>query len=62
MRGEFDNQTINAKEAQCLANQLQLYYNKKDEGKTMLLEQFTEKPDEFKHLKLVQQIENIKLA
>lgn len=62
MRGEFDNKTIDAKEAQCIANQLQLYYNKKDNNKTLLLQQFTENPDEFKHASLIKQIEDIKLV
>lgn len=61
MRGEFDKNVINVKEAQCLANQLQLYYNNRDDEKTALLEQFNYKPDEFKHTNLVKQIENIAL-
>ncbi|KRT83001.1 hypothetical protein AMK59_4126 [Oryctes borbonicus] len=61
MRGEFDKNVINVKEAQCLANQLQLYYNNRDAEKTKLLKQFNSKPDEFKHMDLIKQIENISL-
>ncbi|GJQ68979.1 hypothetical protein Trydic_g6161 [Trypoxylus dichotomus] len=61
MRGEFDKNVINVKEAQCLANQLQLFYNNRDAEKTKLLNQFNLKPDEFKHVDLIKQIENISL-
>lgn len=61
MRGEYDKNVINAKEAQCLANQLQLYYTKDDPSKTKLLEIFTHKPDEFKHMDVVKEIENLSL-
>lgn len=61
MRGEFDKNTIDVKEAQCLANQLQLYYNQKDEAKTKLLQEFTETPSKFEHINLIKQIEDIRL-
>lgn len=61
MRGEFDKNIINANEAQCLANQLQLYYCKSDPERNALLERFTKRPDEFKHMDLIKQIENIQL-
>lgn len=61
MRGEFDNNVIDVKEAQCLANQLQLYYNNRSADKTKLLQQFTSKPNEFKHMDLIKQIENLSL-
>lgn len=61
MRGEFDNNVIDAKEAQCLANQLQLYYNSRDAEKQKLLEEFNLSPDKFKHMDLIKQIENISL-
>jgi len=57
MRGEFDKNVINTQEAQCLANQLQLYYSQNDPQRVKLLEQFTTKPDEFKHMELIKQIE-----
>lgn len=62
MRGEFDKNTIDAKEAQCLANQFQLYYNGKDAPKTELLKEFSDQPDQFKHMNLIKQIEDIKLV
>ncbi|VEN55949.1 unnamed protein product [Callosobruchus maculatus] len=61
MRGEYDKNVLNAKEAQCLANQLQMYYVQADPEKIQLLETFTKKPDEFKHMDLIKQIENLSL-
>lgn len=50
MRGEFDKKCISVQEAQCLANELQLYYCTDNESRLQLLETFTHKPDEFKHM------------
>lgn len=61
MKGEYDKNVIDAKEAQCLANQLQLYYTQDDPNKIRLLEIFTNKPDEFKHMDLIKEIENLSL-
>lgn len=61
MRGEFDKDVIDAKEAQCLANQLQMYYGQDNEKKTLLLQSFTNKPDEFKHMELISELENLSL-
>ncbi|XP_060528684.1 ATP synthase mitochondrial F1 complex assembly factor 1 [Cylas formicarius] len=61
MRGEYDKNIINAKEAQCLANQLQLYYTQDDKQKQKLLDTFTHHPDTFDHMDLVKEISNISL-
>ncbi|KAK9872616.1 hypothetical protein WA026_018750 [Henosepilachna vigintioctopunctata] len=61
MKGEFDPKVIDAKEALCLANQLQLYYSQNEDSKNKLLEIFTNKPDEFKHTDLIKEIENLTL-
>lgn len=61
MKGEYDKNVIDAKEAQCLANQLQLYYTQDDPNKIKLLEVFTSKPDEFKHMDLIKEIESLSL-
>ncbi|XP_072929478.1 ATP synthase mitochondrial F1 complex assembly factor 1 [Epargyreus clarus] len=61
MRGEYDRNVLNGKEAQCLANQFQMYYNGKDSRKLQLLENFTRCPDTFKHMDLITQLENIGL-
>ncbi|KAL3278560.1 hypothetical protein HHI36_016106 [Cryptolaemus montrouzieri] len=61
MKGEFDSKVITSKEALCLANQLQLYYCQNYDSKNNLLELFTKKPDEFKHMDLIREIENLTL-
>lgn len=61
MRGEFDKNCISVQEAQCLANELQLYYCTDNTQRLQLLETFTKKPDEFKHMDLIAQLETIQL-
>ncbi|EDW67871.2 ATP synthase mitochondrial F1 complex assembly factor 1 [Drosophila virilis] len=62
MRGEYDTKVLTAQEAQCLANELQMFYYKTDENKLKLLETFTKRPDEFKHMDLIKEVENIQLV
>lgn len=62
MRGEYDKNIINAQEAQCLANQLQLYYVQEDPEKKKLLEIFTNEPDNFKHMDLIKHIESLSIS
>ncbi|CAG4946428.1 unnamed protein product [Colias eurytheme] len=62
MRGEYDKNVLNGKEAQCLANQFQMYYNGRDEEKLQLLHSFTKSPHSFKHMDLITQLENITLV
>lgn len=57
MKGEFDKNVLNGMEAQCLANQLQLYYGEENEKRTNLLERFTYQPDNFKHMDLIAELE-----
>lgn len=62
MRGEFDIKSINVQEAQCLANELQLYYSNEDPKRLELIKTFTENPDSFKHMDLIAQLETISLT
>lgn len=59
MRGEFNKDILTAIEAQCLANELQLYYGEENEKRTRLLERFTHSPDEFKHMDLIANLETL---
>lgn len=59
MRAEYDTNVINAQEAQCLANQLQLYYSQHNESKLELLKRFTREPDSFKHMDVISELENL---
>lgn len=62
MRGEYDIKVLTALEAQCLANQLKLYYMQTDPAKVEILETFTKTPEKFKHMDVVRELENIKLV
>ncbi|XP_068155548.1 ATP synthase mitochondrial F1 complex assembly factor 1 [Drosophila tropicalis] len=62
LRGEYDTKVLTAQEAQCLANELQMFYYKTDENKLKLLDTFTKRPDEFKHMDLIKEVENIQLG
>ncbi|CAG9857043.1 unnamed protein product [Phyllotreta striolata] len=62
MRGEYDKNVINPQEAQCLANQLQMYYVQEDLEKKELMEVFTNEPDKFKHTDLIKHIENLTIS
>ena len=62
MRGEFDTKSIQVHEAQCLANELQMYYSSEDPIRIKMLEIFTKRPNEFKHMDLIAQLESISLT
>lgn len=59
LRGEFDKQIMNAAEAQCLVNQLQMYYGQSDDECVNLVKKFNHNPDQFDHMTLVQRLDNI---
>lgn len=62
MRGEYDTKVLTAQEARCLANQLQLYYTMNDPSKIKLLETFTKSPENFKHMDVIREMENLQLV
>jgi ATP synthase mitochondrial F1 complex assembly factor 1 len=62
MRGEYDPKVLTAKEAQCLANQFQLYFAQHDADKLKLLEKFTKQPESFKHMDVIKELENLKIG
>lgn len=62
MRGEYDTKVLTAQEAQCLANQLQLYYTRNDPKKIELLDVFTKTPEKFKHMDVIKELENLQLT
>jgi len=59
MKGEFNKDVLTVVEAQCLANELQLYYGEENEKRTRLLERFTYSPDDFKHMDLIANLESL---
>lgn len=62
MRGEYDTKVLTAQEAQCLANQLQLYYTQNNPKKLEILETFTKSPEKFKHMDVIKELENLQIA
>jgi ATP synthase mitochondrial F1 complex assembly factor 1 len=62
MRGEYDTKILTPQEAQCLANQLQLYYTQDDKRKTEILEVFTKTPEKFSHNDVIKELENLQIA
>ena len=61
MVGRYDSNILTIQEAQCLANQVELYYSHPSEEKIALLDTFTNSPDKFKHVDLIAQLETINL-
>lgn len=62
MRGEYDANVLTAQEAQCLANQLQLYYTQNSPRKLEILETFTKSPEKFKYMDVVKELENLEVV
>ncbi|XP_047102700.1 ATP synthase mitochondrial F1 complex assembly factor 1 [Schistocerca piceifrons] len=61
MRGDYNKDILNGKESQCLANQLQMYYGQDNEKRLNLLERFTSRPDDFRHMDLIAELECLSL-
>ncbi|XP_071439114.1 ATP synthase mitochondrial F1 complex assembly factor 1 isoform X2 [Hetaerina americana] len=61
LRGEFDKNILDSKEATCLANQIQLYYGENNEKRDNLLTRFTNSPEDFKHMDLIAELECLTL-
>lgn len=57
MSGEYDAKVIGPAEAQCLVNQLQLYYGKNELKKKLLLWNFNREPRSFNHEALIREFE-----
>ncbi|XP_055354031.1 ATP synthase mitochondrial F1 complex assembly factor 1-like [Paramacrobiotus metropolitanus] len=58
MRGQYDQNVVNAVQVQCLLNQLQLYYATSDPHKLHLLQQFNAHPDAFDYRDLISEVEH----
>lgn len=61
MRAEYDTNVINAQEAQCLINQLQLYYSQQNPEKLDLLKKFTKDPEIFEHMDVINELNNLSI-
>ncbi|XP_037077696.1 ATP synthase mitochondrial F1 complex assembly factor 1-like isoform X2 [Pollicipes pollicipes] len=62
MAAEYDSTVLNASEAQCLANEMQLYYCRPSERRRQLLDQFTTQPEAFRYQELISVLESIQLS
>lgn len=61
MVGEYDKDVLGPREAKCLADQVEIYYSRPSPRKLELLEEFTERPAFFKHMDLVDEMNNLSL-
>jgi len=59
MKGEYDTNVLSPREAQYLANQLQLYYSGRDKAKLALVRCFNVTPDQFDHQELIRHLESL---
>lgn len=57
MNGLFDDKSLTAMEAQCLANQVQIYYSGHDMTKNLLLHRFNKDPKSFDYLDAIREFE-----
>jgi len=61
MVGEFDKDVLSPREAKCLADQVEIYYNKPSEQKLELLNNFTKRPQYFSHTDLINEMNNLEI-
>ncbi|KAK3561937.1 hypothetical protein QTP86_019060, partial [Hemibagrus guttatus] len=57
MTAEMDSKFITVHEAQCLANQVQLFYAAQKHETFQLVEMFNHRPAEFKHMSVIAELE-----
>ncbi|RWS29150.1 ATP synthase mitochondrial F1 complex assembly factor 1-like protein [Leptotrombidium deliense] len=58
MSAEYDNKVFSVLEAQCLANQIQLFYCNEDLSKRLLLYKFNREPNNFNFNDVINEFEN----
>ena len=61
MLGEIDQEKMNVLEAQCLAQQLQMFYATADEERFNLVYMFNKDPDKFKYMDIIKEVEASRL-
>jgi len=61
MVGEFDKDVLSPREAKCLADQVEIYYNKPSERKLELLNNFTKRPQYFTHSDLIDEMNSLEI-
>jgi ATP synthase F1 complex assembly factor 1 len=48
-----------AREAKCLADQVEIYYSRPSERKLEILKKFTEQPAYFHHMELIEEMNSL---
>ncbi len=61
MAGEIDQNALSILEAQCLAQQLQIFYATSDEERFQLVHTFNKEPDKFKYMDVIKEVEASRL-
>eukprot|EP00112_Aurelia_sp_Birch-Aquarium-sp1_P017001 Seg3900.1 transcript_id=Seg3900.1/GoldUCD/mRNA.D3Y31 product="ATP synthase mitochondrial F1 complex assembly factor 1" protein_id=Seg3900.1/GoldUCD/D3Y31 len=61
MLGEFDKNKMNVLEAQCLAQQVQMFYATSDEERFNLVHVFNKAPNKFKYMDVIKEVEASRL-
>jgi len=59
MVGEYDKDTLDAREAKCLANQVEIYYSKPTDSRKKMMENFKTRPMYFDHNDLIKEFNSI---
>jgi len=59
MVGEYDKDTLNAREAKCLADQVEIYYTRPSDSRKQLMEKFHKSPAYFDHNLLIEEFNKI---
>merc|ERR1719220_1876060 len=62
MVGEYDKDVLSSREARCLADQVELYYNNPSPTKLALMNKFTKEPVLFSHEDLIVEMNSITLG
>ncbi|KAM6962493.1 ATP synthase mitochondrial F1 complex assembly factor 1 [Aplochiton taeniatus] len=57
MTAEMDTKFVTVHQAQCLANQVQLFYGSQRQETFQLVENFNHKPSDFKHMAVIAELE-----
>jgi len=59
MVGEYDKDTLDAREAKCLADQVEIYYSKPTDSRKKMMQNFKTRPMYFDHNDLIKEFHSI---
>jgi len=61
MVGEYDKDSLSIQEAKCLADQVEIYYNRPSQSKQQLMDKFKTDPARFTHMELIDELNKLSL-